>query len=189
MNKDNRKRKNFKYILLFQIILGIILLSISHEILHVSGESKSAAQYDWINENEFYLPCVLYNLGTPSPTPTQILLPDLSVSLIRITYYGCPWDQPGHINIGVSNIGLADADSFFVDIMRTPFPVTTLAANNNIELTYQFASGPVASLFVFADSEQQVTESDETNNQLRIIYTPPPYCTSTPTPTPTKTDD
>lgn len=149
--------------------------------------SHSTAQYNWNNQHGVYLPCVLYNFGPSTPTPTQIILPDLSVSRFGISYYGCAWDQPGHINVEVSNIGQVDAAFFFVDIMGTHFPVTALAANKKTELTYEFPSGPVASLFVFADSEQQVTESDETNNRLTIIYTPPPFCTSTPTPTPNKT--
>lgn len=52
-------------ILFVQIILGIILISISQGILVVAGESQSAAQYDWKNKAGVYLPSVLYYFGTP----------------------------------------------------------------------------------------------------------------------------
>ncbi len=185
MDKDNRKRKIIKFILFFQIFAGITLLSISQGIFDAAGESPPGAQWVKDQDSGVYLPCIYHYSGTP--TPTDFLLPDLTVSGVRISYYGCPWDQPGHVSVPVSNIGNGDAGSFFVDIHSKSFPVTTLAAQEGIVLTREFSRGPAGAVFVFADSKQQVQESNEDNNEYRIIYTPPLYCTSSPTPTPTKT--
>jgi len=179
--------RKFKFFLFIQIILGIILLSISQGILDAAGKSQSAAQYNWINKKGVYLPCVLYYFGTPTPTPTQIMLPDLTVPFAGVGFYGCPFDQPGNISALISNIGPGDAGFFLVDIIGTDFPVTELNANNYIEITAEIDPGPLGMLWVYADSEQDVPESDETNNQFELKYTPPLYCTSSPTPTPTQT--
>lgn len=182
MEKECRKRILIKSILFFLLVSGIIFLSISQGSFNAAGESSS---HDQLIENQnigVYLPCILHQYGTP--TPFGNLLPDLTVPGVQVTYYGCPWDQPGHVRVPVQNIGNSDTGSFIVDIHSKFFPVSTLPAQEEIVLTREFSRGPVGAVFVFADSNQQVVESNEDNNEFRIIYTPPLYCTSSPTPTP-----
>jgi len=185
VDKDNRKRKIIKFILFFQIFVGITLLSISQGVFDAAGESPPGSQLVKDQASGVYLPCIWHYFGTP--TPTDFRLPDLTAGGVGITYYGCPWDQPGHVSISVSNIGNGDAGYFIVDFHSKTYPVVTLAAQEGIVLTREFSRGPVGAVFVYADSKQQVVESNEDNNEFRIIYTPPLYCTSSPTPTPTET--
>jgi hypothetical protein len=126
----------------------------------------------------------MHQFGTP--TPFGNMLPDLTVPGVQVIYSGCPWDQPGHIRVPVQNIGNSDAVSFIVDIHSKFFSVSTLPPQEEIVLTREFSRGPVGAVFIFADSNQQVVESNEDNNEFIIIYTPPLYCTSSPTPTPSK---
>ena len=105
-------------------------------------------------------------MGTP--TPTVVPLPDLMVIGIGQVHYGCAYDQPGHLSAHIRNAGDIPAGSFNVDINSASAPVTSLAEKDEIQVTVDIGPGHVAAVFVFADSKEQVHESNEDNNSYWI---------------------
>jgi hypothetical protein len=178
---------NYKFILLFLIIIGITLVSVAQGILNAAGKNHPTSQFNQEHKIVIYFPCILYYMGTPTPTDSP--LPDLMVSGLGQVHYGCAWDQPGYLSGQIRNQGDAPAGSFFVDINAVSIPVTSLTENDEVLVTVDIGPGHVPAVRVYADSKQQVHESNENNNVLQIMYTPPLPCTSVPTPTPTETGD
>jgi hypothetical protein len=103
------------------------------------------------------------------------------------------------MTVTVKNIGTADAGPFTVTVKGTYPPyknygtygnVSGLPAGQETSLQFEyhyFASGPFAgSATATADAAAQVTESNESNNEIISVQSMPEPCPSlTPTPTPT----
>lgn len=119
---------------------------------------------------------------TPSPSvqpPDGAMLPDLVAGYYRVEYDDCPWGGPGTITIHIDNQGNAGASPFNVLIEDTETVlISGLAAGEQTDAGIKFDSGPVGYVAFAVDPENQVAESDETNNDYKIIFTPPPPCTT-----------
>jgi len=116
---------------------------------------------------------------TPTLAPSPTLgtpLPDLYAYSWHIKYYGCPWGDPGLIEVPVSNIGEAEAGPFHVMINRTAVPVSFLAVGDIAWSAVYFDAGPVGGVLAHADDWNEVQELDESNNGFRILFTAPPPC-------------
>jgi hypothetical protein len=137
----------------------------------------------------------------PQATPTDEegtpeALPDLVVS---DTFSDRTWDGPRNcwpgnelysvIDVQVQNRGDAPANHFLVrgeESARTPvtWEVQVLAGGEERWLGLQRGAARV----VVVDVDDEVRESDESNNRITraptYMMTPPPRCTPTPTPTP-----
>lgn len=141
----------------------------------------------------YYVPVVEHDsTATPTPTITGTpdSLPDLSLQYHVVTYEECPWGGPGSIAMHVRNDGGGFSQNFSVEINGQTDELSGLAAAGEVDAVVHFAAGPVGSINAQADSLNQVTESNESNNGYQIIFTPPPPCptaTFTATPTPTAT--
>lgn len=124
---------------------------------------------------------------TPSPTEP---LPDLEAWCCTVDYeYSCPDESPGHISGYVHNNGPGNAGSFFIDLNSGGDPigpmwrfVPGLEAHSSEPVAWDFTSGPVIdNVYVWADSKNQVAESNEHNNiSARSTGTPYPPCTPGP---------
>lgn len=135
-------------------------------------------------------------VSTPAPTPTATAvepekvetplvsdlgeqLPDLIMEYSWNVIYtsSCPWGGPGYVIMRGRNIGVGDAASFYIRVWDQLRPVDGLPRGEQVEVRAEFDSGPVGSIPAFIDSENQVEESDEENNEVLIMFTPPPKCT------------
>jgi hypothetical protein len=57
-----------------------------------------------------------------------------------------------------------------------------LPAGSSADASVQYDS-VLGGITALVDSNDEVIESDETNNAIGVTHTPPPTCTLTPTPT------
>jgi hypothetical protein len=119
--------------------------------------------------------------AAPTPTATALVgergQADLRLEyrwLVR--YYGCAWGDGGEITMYVSNAGTGDAGPFSVSIAGEAVRVEGLLAGASSEVTVAFEGGPVGSIPGTADVDDEVVEVDETNNEVLIVFTPPPAC-------------
>jgi hypothetical protein len=146
-------------------------------------------------------------IPTPIPTATPcpgdvhcVGLPDLVVGSIQQEWQGgngCLVSFNQGARVSVSNIGVADAGPFVVDLDTEwggqHLSVDAgLAAHEGTSLWFPSSGG---GLLAIVDATLMVTESDENNNtRFGFWYTatPPPTCSPTPratlTPTPMPTD-
>jgi len=119
-------------------------------------------------------------------------LPDLMTDIYSIRYFGCPWGDPGEVRGWVKNIGDGNAGPFQVEINSGTTTLPGLESGNAVWASVPFASGPVGRVNIYVDPNNQVQETDKSNNQYHIVFTPPPTCTAatpgfdvTPSVTPT----
>jgi hypothetical protein len=126
--------------------------------------------------------------GSITPTPTNSLLPDLTIT--SIAYVGsspaCA-NQPRD-NVVVSNIGSGNAGAFVVAFGAQTQSVSGLGAGQQVTLSFSALSVGTAT----ADSTNLVAESNENNNSLSAQLPVPTQaftCTPTrgPSLTPTRT--
>lgn len=102
---------------------------------------------------------------------------DLTISSYRVNYTSeCPWGGPGEVTVTISNTGSGDADAFSVEINHSRVQVEGVPAGSSTTATITFSSGPVGTVNATADIDEEVSESDETNNNFMIAFTPPPPC-------------
>ena len=119
---------------------------------------------------------------TPTTLPTLATqLPDLEIGSYNVTYDDCPWGGPGTVSVSVDNFGVGNAGPFEVTINDQATNLDGLGSLGEVDAAVNFASGPVGGINAEVDSAQQVVESDETNNEYMIVFTPPPPC-ATPEP-------
>lgn len=109
------------------------------------------------------------------------LLPDLVLDFFwNITYTSeCPWGGSGFLIIRGRNAGDRDASEFAIQVWDQFEIIDALPSGEQVEVRFDFESGPVSIIEAAVDSDDQVFESDETNNELQIVFTPPPRCTPT----------
>lgn len=116
-------------------------------------------------------------LFTPPPPCEPAGQADLTVAFHRITYTGeCAWGMPGEISVQINNLGVVDAGSFQVDINGTISTVPGIPAGGNATATAQFDEGPIGSIEIIVDPNNELPESDEANNIYMLLFTPPPEC-------------
>ncbi len=119
----------------------------------------------------------------PSATDPETisLLPDLTLDFFwEITYTSeCPWGGPGFLILRGRNIGEGDAEAFGVRVWSETQVVDSLPSGEFLQIRFEFESGPVGSIMALIDPDGQVDESDESNNEFQIIFTPPVRCTPT----------
>jgi len=135
------------------------------------------------------IPTPLYcPTATPTPTPGTVSRPDLVITSMQITapIPGCP-QGPLALRVIVTNTGAVAAGPFAVTANGSQTQtVNGLAAGANLALWFtNFTT--IGNNTATADSNNQVAESNESNNTLsRWLPIPTPlYCpTATPTPTP-----
>ena len=115
---------------------------------------------------------------TPTITPTPYGLPDLTIPYTYIIDYDgtCPWGSPGTITVWVENIGTNHAGPFIAAVFSEETQFDGLFAGESEALIYHFNSGPVGGIYAEADRQNQVMESNESNNVMQIMMTPPPPC-------------
>ena len=116
----------------------------------------------------------------PPPVVTEsTLLPDLVMDYSwQVKYTSeCPWGGPGYVIMSGRNVGNSDASEFHIRIWDQLTKIDGLTPGEQAEARADFESGPVGSIPAIIDSEQEVIESDETNNEVLIVFTPPPRCT------------
>lgn len=135
-------------------------------------------------------PTVTPTVPTPTPTPTPTLppLPDLTVNWMNIeleTGGSCNYTSTSlGVRTEIGNIGNADAGSFILDVNGVQRSIPDLDAGSSSRHWfggYNYGYENVAII----DALQQITESNETNNELRQmlpIPTLPPTCTPSPPP-------
>jgi len=127
---------------------------------------------------------------TPTPTPTAPPRPDLTVNWMKIeleTGGSCNYTSTSlGVRTEIANIGSADAGFFILDVNGVQRSIPSLDAGSNSRhwfIGYNYGQENVA----IVDVLQQVTESNENNNELRQmlpIPTLPPTCTPSPPPSP-----
>jgi hypothetical protein len=128
---------------------------------------------------------------TPTATPGGELLPDLTISQMRIELQTPACFAPGDpmgVRLWVSNIGQAAAGSFVVEVNGAQQDVSGLAAGETTAVFFPGAGNPVAAA---VDATGVVAESDEGNNsrsEMLPVPTAPLPCTPTFTPTVTDTE-
>lgn len=129
----------------------------------------------------------------PTPRPTEVsgtqivtqasedntTLPDLVMDYSWQVKYtsDCPWGGPGYVIMRGRNIGPVRASEFHIRVWDQLTPIGGLEPGEEAEARADFDSGPVGSIPAMIDSEQEVEESDEGNNEVLIVFTPPPRCT------------
>jgi hypothetical protein len=126
---------------------------------------------------------LLVGCGAPGATSEQIDLPDLAVKGHRVVFNPgtCGWNG-GQITVSLDNIGEADAGPFTVFIEGQVVRLNELPAGSSADASVQYDS-VLGGITALVDSNDEVIESDETNNAIGVTHTPPPTCTLTPTPT------
>lgn len=180
-----RKIVTWLILLLIFALVGLTGLSIqvSSASLQLITPTPSNTPSSFI-----YAPILIHEeTPTPTPTITSTLagLPDLSLQYHVVTYEECPWGGPGSIAMHVRNDGGGFSQSFNVEINGQTDELAGLPAAGEADAVINFTAGPVGSINAQADSLNQVTESNESNNGYQIIFTPPPPCpTATSTPNP-----
>jgi hypothetical protein len=118
---------------------------------------------------------------TSAQDETSALLSDLVLDFFwDITYTSdCPWGGPGYLIVRGRNAGGRDASEFAIQVWDQTEIIDALPSGEQVQVRFDFESGPVSNIPAVIDSEDQVFESDEENNELLIIFTPPPRCTPT----------
>jgi hypothetical protein len=111
-------------------------------------------------------------------------LPDLKPIAYGFRYNNpCLWGSLGEGWAWVKNSGGEHAGPFsiYFDISEGPtvIPVTGLIAYATTEVSMALQSGPPSGVTIHVDYENQVYEGVESNNLLRLKFTPPPKCTPT----------
>ena len=126
---------------------------------------------------------------TPTPTTPGQLLPDLTISQMRIELMNTsclnPGDSPG-VRVWVTNNGQAGAGSFIVTVNNAGQSVSGLAIGETKTLFFPGYTNPVSAM---VDSTSVIAESNETNNsrsEMVPVPTAPLPCNIT-TPTATQT--
>lgn len=123
--------------------------------------------------------------GRASPPTTRAgrtaALPDLVMDYFwQIRYTDlCPWGSPGQVVLRGRNVGTAEAGAFVVQVWEQQVEVIGVDAGAEFEIEAGFTSGPVGSIDAAADAADEILELDEENNQVWIVFTPPPECTPT----------
>jgi hypothetical protein len=109
------------------------------------------------------------------------LLPDLVLDFFwDITYTSeCPWGGPGFLIVRGRNAGDRDASEFVIQVWDQIETIEYLPSGEQVQVRFDFESGPVSMILATIDSDDQVMETDETNNEFQIVFTPPPRCTPT----------
>lgn len=132
---------------------------------------------------------------TPSPTFTPSSLPDLVVESARITIPGITAGclSSGSVNltleICIANRGTA-AGPFNLTVNGAHFARVDGIDTSDAVCVFGRYTYP-SDTTIFVDDENEVEESDESNNEsTRFVPIPsrPPICTATPTATPTPTE-
>jgi len=134
-------------------------------------------------------------VGAPAGPPEA--LPDLTIQYLTVTLEtggDCDFDSTNlGIRIYFENIGDADAGPFDVDVNNVwQTQIDGLAAGEKASLWFDLFIYPGGENNAYVDVEEEVVESDETNNGFSGILpvpTLPPTCTPTPSPTPTSTPE
>ncbi|HKY54733.1 MAG TPA: choice-of-anchor Q domain-containing protein [Anaerolineales bacterium] len=128
---------------------------------------------------------------TNTPTPGSQLLPDLTISNMRIELQNTSCLAPGDplgVRVWVTNNGQAAASSFIVNANGAEQTVNGLGIGETKTVFFSGAGNPVNAV---VDSTSMVIESNETNNshsETLPVPTPPlPCATHTPTPIQTAT--
>jgi hypothetical protein len=91
----------------------------------------------------------------------------------------------------VKNIGDGNSGSFDVKINGGMTTLPALRSGIGAWASVPFDSGPVGGVEINVDPDNKIQETDKSNNQYQIIFTPPPHCTTdtpggaSPTATPT----
>ncbi|HEY42389.1 MAG TPA: hypothetical protein G4O11_00190 [Anaerolineae bacterium] len=137
-------------------------------------------------------------LPVSSLTPTPQLLPDLMVESITIeweTFEDC-FDMPSaeiyQVNIQIANNGEGDAGPFRIDIVGYWDEIISKGLSKGEKITLEFEWIDLdldvgETVWVSLDDDEEVLESDESNNHLgREILAPAaiPTCPPIPEPTP-----
>ncbi|MFQ5943248.1 MAG: CARDB domain-containing protein [Anaerolineales bacterium] len=118
-------------------------------------------------------------VDTPLVSDSSEQLPDLVMDYTWVVKYtsSCPWGGPGYVIMRGRNIGAGDAASFQIQVWDQLSRVDSLSQGEQVEVRADFESGPVGSIPATIDSENEIEESDEENNEILIVFTPPPKCT------------
>jgi hypothetical protein len=119
--------------------------------------------------------------STGTEDEASALQPDLFLDFFwDITYTSeCPWGGPGFLIVRGRNAGDRDASEFAIQVWDQIETIDYLPSGEQVQVRFDFESGPVSMILAAIDSDDQVIESDETNNELQIVFTPPPRCTPT----------
>ena len=138
----------------------------------------------------FVVPTVPTNTGTSTPTPESQLLPDLTITMMKVELENPVCLAPGNalgLRVFVTNSGQAAAGSFVVGVNGMTQTVTGLAAGATEAVFFATFVPMFNPVTATVDSAGTVSESNETNNtrtEIVPIPTPPLPCTPTPTPSP-----
>lgn len=130
----------------------------------------------------FVISCTATQLGeeaelmTETPSPDETTLPDLAIQGYRVVYDDCPWGGAGSVSIGVVNGGAAVVEPFQLEVNNSVVEVMGIAAEATSEGVIRFEAGPVGGINAAVDSTDVIAESDESNNEYQILFTPPPPC-------------
>ena len=163
------------YWVVMGMVAGLVFLG-TMRIGNFTGSGAAGTGTEFLS----YMPYICI-AATPTPAGTTPSLPDLYPNDYVVTYAGCPWGSPGNIRVPVKNIGEADAGHFAVEINRIRTTVNALEAGGYRDASVEFQSGPVGGVDILVDVDQEVKESNEVNNNFRILFTAPPPC-ETPKP-------
>ncbi|MEM0331306.1 MAG: CARDB domain-containing protein, partial [Archaeoglobaceae archaeon] len=140
-------------------------------------------------------------------TIVTVVAPDLTVSEIKVLVgeeevSEITLGETARINATIENIGNADAQNFNVrflvlkdntEVLNQTEEVQGLENSKSIELSVEWTPSSAGSytIRVIADSENEITESNEANNEssvtVKVVAPPTPEPTPTPTPEPTPT--
>ncbi|MEM4689460.1 MAG: S8 family serine peptidase [Archaeoglobaceae archaeon] len=151
-------------------------------------------------------PCVIIDEYNIDYLPLSLVVaPDLTVSEIKVLVgeeevSEITLGETARINATIENIGNADAQNFNVrflvlkdntEVLNQTEEVQGLENSKSIELSVEWTPSSAGSytIRVIADSENEITESNEANNEssvtVKVVAPPTPEPTPTPTPEPT----
>jgi len=180
------------------VLLTTLALIVPRVLLSLSAARASNEQSSGTQEPVAYLPLIARPntpTTTPStPTPTQVVLPDLIITNMSITLEtGGACNYPS-TNLGMrvwfQNIGDASAGAFVVELNGVRQNVVGgLGAGASDDMWFPSYAYPGLNTAII-DATFLVSESREDNNQLSQnvpIPTLPPTCTPTLTPSTTVT--
>jgi hypothetical protein len=105
-------------------------------------------------------------------------LPDLMADEYDVRYFGCPWGDPGEVRGWVKNIGDGNAGPFEIEINSGTTTLPGLESGVGAWASVPFSSGPVGGVNINVDPNHKLQETDKSNNQYDILFTPPPTCTT-----------